>query len=64
MTLSKGDQKALDEIFSRLSKGGNKVFSIINDDEELHSLMKSSLSEITDMLANRESIKAIYDKLT
>ncbi len=64
ITLSKGDQKALDEIFSRLSKGGNKVFSIINDDEELHSLMKSSLSEITDMLANRESIKAIYDKLT
>ena len=64
MTLSKKDQKALDEIFSRLSKGGNKIFSIINDDEELHSLMKSSLSEITDMLANRESIKAIYDKLT
>jgi hypothetical protein len=64
MTLSKEDQNALDKIFSLLSKGGNTAFSIINDDEELHSLMKSSLSEITDMLGNRESIKAIYDKLT
>lgn len=62
-TFSKKDRQALDEIFSRLSEGGNKVFSIINSDEELHSLMKSSLSEITDMLANRESIQAIYNKL-
>jgi len=63
MTLSKEDQTALDETFRRLSEGGNNVFSIINDDEELHSLMKSSLSEITDMLENRESIQAIYNKL-
>jgi len=61
--LSKKDNQALDEIHTRLSEGGNTLFSIINNDGELHSLMKSSISEITHALANRESIQAIYDKI-
>jgi len=62
-TSSEKDNQVLDEIFTRLLEGTKKVFSIINNDEELHSLMKSSLLEITNMLANRKSIQAIYDKL-
>jgi len=63
MELSKKDHQVLDEIYTSFSEGGDKLFSIINNDEELHSLMKSSISEITDMLANRESIQTIYDKI-
>ena len=40
-----------------------KLFSIINQDMTLHYQMKSTIKEITDMLANRKTVQAIYDKL-
>jgi hypothetical protein len=47
----------------RTQKNTAKLFSIINKDKMLHTLMKSSISEIIDMLANRKTVQAIYDKL-
>jgi len=40
-----------------------KLFVIINQDKTLHTLVKSTIKEITDMLANRKTVQAIYDKL-
>lgn len=40
-----------------------KLFTLINQDDVLHNLIKSTIKEITDMLANRKTVQAIYDKL-
>lgn len=51
------------EFQKRTLENVDKLFSIINQDMELHYLMKSTIKEITDMLANRKTVQAIYDKL-
>lgn len=48
----------------RTQRNITKLYEIINQDEELHYLMKSSISEIMDMLSNRKTVEAIYHKLT
>jgi hypothetical protein len=52
------------EFHDRIQKNITKLYKIINQDKTLRHLMKSSISGITDMLANRKDIQAIYDKLT
>lgn len=47
----------------RIQNNITKLYEIINQDEKLNSLMKSSILEILDMLSNRKTVKAIYDKL-
>jgi hypothetical protein len=48
---------------NRTLENVTKLFSIINQDKILHDLMKSSISEITEMLADRKTIQTIYEKL-
>ncbi len=48
---------------NRTLENVTKLFTIVNQDNELHTLMKSSISEIADMLANRKTVQAIYEKL-
>jgi len=48
----------------RIQENITKLYEIINQDETLHYLMKSSISEIMDMLSNRKTVQAVYDKLT
>lgn len=56
--------KAVTERFrKRMHENITKLFLIINQDETLHSLMKSSISEISDMLANKKNFQLISDKL-
>jgi hypothetical protein len=40
-----------------------KLFSLIKKDKELHCLMKSTLSEIAESLANRKSLKTMIEQL-
>jgi len=56
-------KQIIKEFGKRLLENVHKLFLIINNDKELHLLMKSSISEITDMLANRKSVQDIYDRL-
>jgi len=56
-------KQVLEGFHKRIQESITKLYSIINQDETLHALMKSTISEITDMLANRKTIQAIYDKL-
>jgi len=51
------------EFHDRMQESVAKLVKIINQDKQLHKLMKSSILEITDMLANRKSVQAIYNKL-
>ncbi|MGY5151751.1 MAG: hypothetical protein ACW9XA_05730 [Candidatus Nitrosopumilus sp. bin_6a] len=51
------------EFQKRTLENVDKLFSIINQDMELHYLMKSTIKEITDMLTNRKTVQAIFDKL-
>lgn len=47
----------------RIQENITKLVEVINQDKALNTLMKSSILEITDMLANRKTVQAIYDKL-
>ena len=51
------------EYAKRTTENVTKLFTIINHDKSLHTLVKSTIKEITDMLANRKTVQAIYDKL-
>lgn len=51
------------EYANRTIENVTKLFAIINHDNTLHALVKSTIKEITDMLANRKTVQAIYDKL-
>lgn len=57
------DRLIAERFHKRLQENITKLYSIINKDETLHSLMKSTISEIIDMLANRKTVQAIYEKL-
>jgi len=59
----KENNKVMNGVHKRITENTTKLFSIINHDDVLLPLMKSSISEITDMLANRKNIQEIYDKL-
>jgi|APSaa5957512535_1039671.scaffolds.fasta_scaffold03200_3 hypothetical protein len=48
---------------NRTVENVTKLFVIVNQDKTLHALVKSTIKEITDMLANRKTVQAIYDKL-
>ena len=41
----------------------SNLFVIVNQDPMLHNLLKSTIEEITEMLADRKTVQAIYDKL-
>ena len=47
----------------KMQENVSKLFSIINQDESLHSLMKSTISEISDTLANKTTLQLISKKL-
>ena len=47
----------------RTQKNIDKLYFIINQDNALLTLIKSSISEITDVLADRKTVQAIYNKL-
>lgn len=56
-------KQVLKGFHKRTIENTDKLFAIINNDKKLHSLMKSSISEITDLIANRKSVQSIYDRL-
>ena len=51
------------EFHDRAQESVSKLVKIINQDKILHTLMKSSILEITNMLAGRKTLQAVYDKL-
>lgn len=56
-------KKIIEGDYKKTQECVTKLFSIINKDKTLHSLMKSTILEITEMLANRKTVKTIYEKL-
>ena len=56
-------KKVLEGFHKRIQENITKLYSIINQDKELHTLMKSTISEITEMLANRKNLQLISEKL-
>ena len=59
----KENAKVMNEVHKRITENTVKLIEIINHDDVLLPLMKSSISEITKMLSNRKNIQEIYDKL-
>lgn len=47
----------------KMKQNTNELFSIIKKDKELHDLMTSTLSEITELLNNRRSLKTMIERL-
>jgi len=59
------EQKKLEikKFIEKMEQNTDKLFSIILADKDLHDLMKSTVTEITESLNNRRSLKIMADKL-
>lgn len=59
----KNPKLEMQEFAEKMKQNTDEVFSIIKKDKELHDLMKSTLSEITEYLNNRKSLKTMIKQL-
>ena len=70
LTYEKLEEQTLDDANQDIKKlektileNVDKLFALINSDKDLCSLMKTSISEITNLLSNRKSVEDIYNRL-
>ena len=57
------DDQINKKFYDGTMKNVNQLFEMINGDDDLRLLMKSSISEILDLLSNRISLQDIHNRL-